>query len=295
MTEIKVDFLKVRLFICLSGSRKKMKSKKLTMRKTLLILLATVLFTSCSQKNDQIPEKIFQFSEKAIGASISTYPLKDFYNDTYFNENVPKEYLNRLNANAIIWKGIKHNTELREANLINQNGENSEYLLKYWVTFKEDSRKFSYSINVLDKEGKMTLTRFEPLNVNIASTFYSPDNKFNIPNFDSNRTKIYFTYTSIFVTLLIIIVLAIWKRKYLLLLSIPLLFVYKQGISVYSYKGIDILSPKTNFGLPLFENIDLHFTSISLTTTGVFYVWAIIGLFMIFSIKRNKNTYHNTV
>ena len=264
------------------------------MRKILLILLATVLITSCSQKNDLIPEKILQFSENAIAASINTYPLKGFY-QTYFDHNVPQEYIDKLNSNSIVWRGMEHNTELREANLINQNGGNSEYLLKYWVTFKEDSRKFSYSINVLEKEKKMTLKRFEPLNVNIASTFYSPDTKFDIPNFDSNRIKIYFTYISIFVTLLIIILLAVWKRKYLLLLSIPLLFVYKQGVSVYSYKGIDILSPKTNFGLPLFENIDLHFTSISLTTTGVFYVWAIIGVFMIFSIKRNKNTHHNNV
>lgn len=258
------------------------------MRKGLLIFLATVLLTSCSLINNQTPEKVFQFSKKAIEASINTYPLKDFH-QTYFDHSVPQEYIDRLNSNSIIWRGMKHNTELREANLIHQIGGNSEYLLKYWVTFK-NNRKFSYSLNVLENEGKLTLKRFEPLNVNIASTFYSPGNKFDIPNFDSNRTTIFYTYITIFVTLLIIIVVAVWKRKYLLLVSIPLLFIYKQGMSVYSFKGIDVLAPKTNFGLPMFQNIDLHFTSISLTTTGVYYVWAIIGLFMIFSIIKNKNT-----
>lgn len=264
------------------------------MKKIILILLATVLFTSCSQKNDQIPENILQFSEKAIGASINTYPLKGFY-QTYFDQSVPQEYIDKLHLNSIIWKGMEHKTELREANLINQNGENSEYLLKYWVTFKEDSRKFSYTINVLEKDKKMTLKGFEPLDVNIASTIYSTESKFDIPNFDSNISEIVFTYISIFVTFLIIIVLAVWKRKYLLLLSIPLLFIYKQGMAIYSFKGVDILLPKTNFGLPQFENIDLYFTSISLTTIGVFYVWAIIGLFLIFSMLRNKHTQHNNV
>ena len=45
---------------------------------------------------------------------------------------------------------MEHNTELREANLIHQIGGNSEYLLKYWVTFK-NNRKFSYSLNVLEQ------------------------------------------------------------------------------------------------------------------------------------------------
>ena len=264
------------------------------MRKTLLILLATVLFTSCSQKSDQIPEKILQFSEKAIGASINTYPLKGFYQN-YFDENVQQEYIAKLNSNALIWKGMEHNSELREANLIKKYAGNSEYLVKYWVTFKKDKRKFSYLLHVIEKEGKMALKRFEPLNIDIASTFYSANTKLNIPNYDSNRIKIYFAYTLILITLITIIVLAIRKRKYLLLLAIPLLFVYNQGMSIFSFKEIKVVSSKIYFGLPLFENIDLHFTSISLTTTGVFCVWAIIGFFIIFSIRRNKNTHHNTL
>ncbi|SHJ96448.1 hypothetical protein SAMN04487911_1771 [Arenibacter nanhaiticus] len=162
------------------------------MKKIQLFIIVISLFLSCKNK-EIVPEKIIQFSEEAIEKSIDTYPLKDFYNDTYFSENVPKEYLNRLNANAFIWRGMEHHTELREANLINQYGDSFEYLLKYWVTFK-DNRKFSYSLNVLEKNGKITLNKFEPLNVNIASTFYSPETKFNIPDFASNRIKIYSAY-----------------------------------------------------------------------------------------------------
>jgi len=248
------------------------------MKKVLLFLLTAILITSCSQKENQIPEKILQFSEKAIGASI-THPLNGFY-QTYFDHNVPQDYIDKLERNAIIRDGREYNTELREANLINQYEGNSEYFLKYWVTFKNNS-KFSYSINVLEKDGRMALKRFDPLNVDIASTLFSPNKKFNIPNFESNRNKIYFTYTSIFATLLIIIILAVWKRRYLLLLVIPLLFIHKQGMTIFDYERIVVTSPKTYFGLPLFHNIDLHFTSISLTTTGVFYVWAIIGLFLV--------------
>ncbi len=56
---------------------------------------------------------------------------------------------------------------------------------------------------------------------------------------------------------------------------------------IYHFKGIEMISPKTNFGLPHYENIDLYFTSISLTPTGDFYALAIIGLFIVFSIRRN--------
>lgn len=263
------------------------------MTKIQLFIIVISLFLSCNNK-EIIPEKIIQFSEKAIEKSIDTYPLKNFYNDTYFSENVPKEYLNRLNTNAIIWRGMEHNTELREANLINQYGNSFEYLLKYWVTFKGD-RKFSYSLNVLEKNGKITLNKFEPLNANIAATFYSPNTKYDIPNFTSNKIKIYSAYTLILATLIVTIILAIRKRKYLLLLTIPLLFVYDQGMSVFSFEGIKILSSKTYFGLPLFQNIDLHFTSISLITTGVFFVWGIIGLFIILLGKKNKNMHYNKV
>lgn len=122
------------------------------MKKIQYFIIVISLFLSCKNK-EIVPERIIQFSEEAIEKSISTYSLKGFYNDTYFGKNVPKEYLNRLNTKAIIWKGMEHNTELREANLINQYGDNSEYLLKYWVTFK-DNRKFSYLLNVLDKKEK---------------------------------------------------------------------------------------------------------------------------------------------
>lgn len=263
------------------------------MRKIQLFAVVIILFLSCKDK-EVIPEKIFQFSEKAIEKSIDIYPLKDFYNDTYFSENVSKEYLNRLNINAIVWRGMEHNTELREANLINQYGNSFEYLLKYWVTFK-DNRKFSYSLNVLETNGKMTLNKFEPLNANIVTSFYSPNQKIDIPNFTSNRIKIYSAYILILVTLIVTIILTIRKRKYSLLLVTPLLFVYNKGMLIFNFEGIKTLSSKTYFGLPLFKNIDLHFTSISLVTTGVFFVWGIFGLYIILSIKKNKNTHYNTV
>ncbi|MDX1279282.1 hypothetical protein [Oceanihabitans sediminis] len=251
-----------------------------------LILIIAILFSSCSLKTKEVPSEILQFSEKAIEASINTEPLDAFY-EKYFDQNVSEEYINSLNKNAIIWKGLEHKTELREARLTNQYGVNSEFLVKYWVTFN-DGRKFSYSIKVLEKEGKLTLLRFEPLNTNIASTFYSPETNFKLPDYETNRTKIYIAYTSIFAILLILVLLAFWQRKYLLLLATPLPFIYKQGITIYNFKGIEVISPKTYFGLPHYENIDLHFSSISLTTTGAFYALTIIGLFIIFSIRRNK-------
>lgn len=259
-----------------------------------LFIALITLFLSCKNK-EIVPERIIQFSEEAIEKSIKTYPLEDFYNNSNFGHNVSQEYLDKLNSRAIIWRGMEHTIELREANLINQYKKNSEYLLKYWVTFKErKERKFSYLINLFEKEGKIALKRFEPINANIASTFYSPNSKFDIPNFDSNRTKIYFTYISIFATLLIIIFLVVLKRKYLLLLTaIPLLFIYKQGMTIYNYQGIHILSPKTYFGLPMFKNIDLHFTHISLTVTGVFCAWTIIGIFLIGTFLIKKNNLHN--
>ncbi|MBT31009.1 MAG: hypothetical protein CMO01_15225 [Thalassobius sp.] len=258
-----------------------------------LILILAILFPSCIQKKEAVPEKVIQFTEEAIEASINTYPLNNFY-QAYFDQSVPQEYIDKLSANAIIWRGLEHNSELRQASLISAFRGNNEYLLKYWVAFK-DNRKFSYTINVFDKNGEMTLRKFEPLDVNIASTFYSPDTNFDIPDFASNRTKIYFTYTLIFATLLFVIVLAFRKQEYLLLLTIPFLFVYEQGMSIISFDGIEILSPKTHFGFPIFQNIDLHFTSISITTTGVFLVWLIIGLFLFFSGKRNKSMLYNNV
>jgi len=252
------------------------------MRKITLFILLAFQFTSCSKKDDIVPKEIIQFSEKAIDASINSYPLNNLTNpltnftNSYFHSSVSKEYKKKFNSNSIIWKGAEHNISLREASLINRYRDNSEYLLKFWVTFK-DNREFSYLLQVTEKEGKMALIRFEPLNADIADSFYSPSSDFNIPDFDSNRRQIYFAYISIFITLVIIIFLAVKKRKYLLLLIIPLLFLYNQGMTLYHYKGIEILSPTTHFGLPTYNNIDLHFTNISLSATGVFYSWLIIG------------------
>ena len=243
-----------------------------------LFLIIAILFASCSPKNEQVPIKILHFSEKAIEASINTYPPKVFY-EAYFDHSVSQEYIDELCKNAIVWRGKEHNTTLREANFIYKAEKNAEYLLKYWVKFN-DKRKFSYLLHVNEKDGKMTLMRFEPLNVNIVNSVYIPESKLDVPNYASNRIKIYFTYTLIFATLLIIIILAVWKKKYLPLLCIPLLFIYKQGMTIYNYKSIDVLQPKIYFGLPLFEHIDLYFTHLSITTTGVFYAWAIVGLFI---------------
>ncbi len=172
--------------------------------------------------------------------------------------------------------------------LVSDHNEFSEYNLKYWVTFKEGG-KYSYSLNVLDKEGKLTLSRFEPQKVNIGSSIHSPDSAFKVPSFDANQMKINLAYTSIGATLLILILLALWKRNFLLLIAAPLPFIYSEGMTIYHFNGIDVISPTTQFGLPRYGNIDLYFTNLSLTTTGVFYALAIIVIYMVFSIaKENK-------
>lgn len=256
-----------------------------SLKKIQLFIFIALLISSCS-KQDDIPLEIYRFSQEAIEASLNANEPKDFY-QAYFDQSVPQEYIDKLNANAIAWKGIKHETELRNADLLNQNGENAEYSLKYWVNFK-DNGKFSYSINVLEKDGEMTLTRFEPLNVNIASTFYSPNTSYDVPDFGSNLAKLVFTYVSIFATLILIIVLAVRKKKYILLLTIPLPFIYYQKMTVFDFNGIDV-SNNIKFGLPLLQNFDLYFTSISLPITGVFLIWAVFGLFVISSVKKHKN------
>ncbi|MDI9312601.1 MAG: hypothetical protein QM535_20495 [Limnohabitans sp.] len=259
------------------------------MTKFRLLIVITTLFLSCKKK-EIVPEKIIQFSKKAIEASINTYPLQSFY-QAYFDKSVKQEYIDKLKRAAIIWQGMEHNTELREANLVTHHGGNYEYLLKFWVTFK-DTRKFSYSVNVIEKNGKMTVYKFEPMNVDIAGTLNYSDIKLDVPNFDFDWIKICFAYILIFFTLIAIIFLAIQKRNYLLLLTIPLLFIYNLGMTIFSFEEFKIIFSKTYFGLPLFQNIDLHFTSISLITTGVFFVWVIIGLFLFFQQKGIK--IHNT-
>ncbi|NKI25239.1 hypothetical protein HCG49_01525 [Arenibacter sp. 6A1] len=252
------------------------------MNKSQLILFLAIIFCfcSCSKKEDLVPEKVLQFSEKAIDASINSHPQKDFTN-TYFHYSVTDEYRNKFKLNSIIWRDSDHTISLREAKLINTYKENTEYLLKFWVTFK-DNRKFSYLLQVLEEGDKMALKRFEPLNADIANSFYSPSSKFDIPDFDSNKRQMYLAYILISITLFIVIFLAVWNKKYrLLLLSIPLIFIYEQGMSIFHYEGIKIISPKTHYGLPTYENIDLYFTSISLLTTGVFYAWLIIVLFLL--------------
>lgn len=263
------------------------------MAKLRLLIILAILFSSCSSKNKDIPVSIYQYAENMIEASINTYPPEDFYQSN-FDPEVAQEYIDGLKQNALAWNGKEHNTELRHANLVDTNAENAEYLLKYWLTFK-DGRKFSYTIDVIDKNGKLTLRRFEPMDVDMAKTIYSPNNKFDIPNFASNRFKIYFAYTAILLTLFILIGIVIRKRRYLLLLAVPLLFIHKLGMTIFTYKGINVLSPELKFGLPLFKNLDLHFTAIKLSTTGVFYVWAIIALYLIWTIWRSKKAQNETV
>ncbi|MCH7407903.1 hypothetical protein MM239_00720 [Belliella sp. DSM 111904] len=218
--------------------------------------------------------------------------MEDFY-QAYFDHTVPQEYIDKIKENAIVWNGMEHDIVLREANLIRNLQGNSEYLLKYWVTF-ENEMKFSYAVNVLEKNGNLTLNRFEPIDVNILSSFYAPDTNFAAPLYSANISKIAFFFISIFGSILLIIFLTIRKKNYLLLLTIPLLFIYKQGLIIFNFKGFEILSSKFHFGLPFFKNIDLHFSSISLTMIGVFCVWAIIAVYLYFSARRNNKMNYGT-
>ncbi|MCH7401836.1 hypothetical protein ACFOUP_00480 [Belliella kenyensis] len=243
------------------------------MIKLIWFLIIGFFLSSFSIKNS-IPEEINQFSQEVIEASINTYPMVDFY-QTYFDQSVPQEYIDNLMAKAVIWRGLEHKIELRSAQLTYKNEGKSEYLLKYWVTFK-DNRKFSYSISVFEQNGKMTLHRFEPNDVDVINTFYSARSSFDIPDVRNNVSQIIFALAAIVLSLIAIIVLAIRRKNYLLLITIPLLFIYKKSMTIFNFEGIEIITPKTYFGLPLLQNIDLYFTSISLLSTGVLYAWAII-------------------
>ncbi len=253
------------------------------MKKYLLILLVLVLGSCAKEKN--VPKEVITFSEKAIDESIDVYAMEDDpfekFSENYFHESVTDEYKEWFKNNSIVWKGSEHSIVLREAKLISKNDTNADYLIKFWVTFA-DSRKFSYLLRVSDEDGTMLLKRFEPINQDIAGTFYAPRSSYDMPDYDSNKLQIYGAYILMFLTLIGVVVLAVMKKEFRwLLLSIPLIFVYKQGLSIYKYRGIEIIHPRTHFGIPSFQHIDLYFTNLSLTTTGVFYAWFFIALFFI--------------
>lgn len=258
------------------------------MKNTYLLILLCLAFYSC-KKGNIVPDEVTQFSKEALEASINVYPsdTHSFY-ENYFNKNIDEEYLNRLQNTAIIWRGSEHEVNLREADLVSSHAGVAEYRLTYWVTFK-DKREFAYTMHVLNENGTMSLTRFEPMNTDLASTFYAPNSNYKLPNVNASRMKIFLVNILLVISFIGIVVLAIRKKKYLLLLTLPVLFIYQMGITTYHFNGITVNAVDFFYGLPpLFRNLDLHFLSFTLFPSGVVYAWALVGIYFTYIGFRTK-------
>ena len=260
----------------------------LIMKRVYLLALFCVVFSSC-KKEESVPDAVAQFSEEALEASINVYPSDTYsFYENYFNERVNEEYLDRLYKNAIIWRGTEHEVTLQEADLISSIAGVAEYRFNYWVTFN-DKREFLYTMHVLNENGTMSLTRFEPMTADVASTFYAPNSTFATPNVFTNKLIVQLTYGLMLISFISIVFLAFKKKNYLLLLSLPLLFIYKMGMTTYHFEGVTVDSLDLYYGIPLlFNTTDLRFLSIDLLPIGVFFAWASIILYFVVSSFKTK-------
>ena len=144
-------------------------------------------------------------------------------------------------------------------------------------------------MHVLNENGTMSLTRFEPMNADVASTFYAPKSNYSLPNVNASRMKIFWVNLLLVISFIGIVVLAIRKKKYALLLTLPVLFIYQMGMTIYHFNGITVNAMDFFYGVPLlFQNLDLHFLSVTLFPSGIVYAWALVGVYLMYTGFKTK-------